>query len=133
MTEIERKQKLTLERRKRLRREGFTLIEIMIVVAIIGMMAGGVGFALLPQFEKAKIKTARTDAQVVRSGVIMYASDNGQGCPTVDDLVEGRYLDASKRAVDPWQNPFIINCESGDITVSSAGPDGQAGTEDDVN
>ena len=119
-------------RRAKRRREGMTLIEIMIVVGIIAMIAGGVAVALLPNLQKAKIKTTMTDAQALRSAVILYLSDNGKGCPTVNDLTEGRYLDSSKRTVDAWNNEFTIGCDDGDVLVSSAGPDGQAGTDDDI-
>ena len=46
---------------RRRHREGMTLIEIMIVITIFAMIAGGVAVALLPQLEKARIKTTKTD------------------------------------------------------------------------
>lgn len=109
-----------------------TLIEIMIVVGIIAMIAGGVAVALLPQLEEARIKATKTDAQSLRSAVTLYVADKPRGCPTVEDLVNGRYLDAAKRTADAWEMPFNIACEGGDIIVTSAGPDGQFGTEDDI-
>jgi len=114
------------------RREGMTLIEIMIVVAILAMIAGGVAVALLPQLEKAQIKTTATDAQGLRSAVMLYKADNPRGCPTVEDLVSERYLDGSRRTTDAWDTPFQISCEDGDISVLSAGPDLEFNTEDDI-
>jgi general secretion pathway protein G len=113
-------------------REGFTLIEIMIVITIFAMMAGGVAVALLPQLEKAKIKTTGTDAQALRSAVMLYVADNPRGCPTVEDLVSERYLDGSRRTTDAWDTPYQISCEDGDILVLSAGPDLEFSTEDDI-
>ena len=112
--------------------EGMTLIEIMIAITIIAMVVGGVAVAVLPNLEKARVKTTRTDAQAMRSAVTLYRADNPRGCPTVDDLVAGQYLDATKRKTDAWDLDFQINCEGGDVAVISAGADGQFGTEDDI-
>jgi len=123
-----------LQRRlaRRRRQEGFTLIEIMIVITIFAMMAGGVAVALLPQLEKARLKTTKTDAQGLRSAVMLYVADNPRGCPTVEELVNERYLDGTRRTTDAWDTPFQISCEDGDVAVVSAGPDLQFNTEDDI-
>jgi general secretion pathway protein G len=117
---------------RRRRREGMTLIEIMIVITIFAMIAGGVAVALLPRLEEARIKSTKTDAQALRSAVMLYVADNPRGCPTVEDLVNDRYLDGTKRTNDAWDTPFQISCEDGDIFVFSAGPDLEFNTEDDI-
>lgn len=114
------------------RQEGMTLIEIMIVITIFAMIAGGVAVALLPRLEEARIKSTKTDAQALRSAVMLYVADNPRGCPTVEDLVNERYLDGSRRTADAWDTPFQIACEDGDIIVVSAGPDLEFNTEDDI-
>ncbi len=119
-----------LDRRRR--REGMTLIEIMIVITIFAMIAGGVAVALLPQLDKARVKSTSTDAQALRSAVMLYVADNPRGCPTVEDLVNERYLDGSRRTADAWDTPFQISCEDGEISVLSAGPDLEFSTEDDI-
>ena len=111
---------------------GFTLIEIMIVITIFAMMAGGVAVALLPRLEEARIKTTKTDAQALRSAVMLYVADNPKGCPTVEDLVRERYLDGSRRTTDAWDTPYQISCEDSDIKVVSAGKDLEFNTEDDI-
>jgi general secretion pathway protein G len=115
-----------------MRQEGMTLIEIMIVVGILAMIAGSVAVALLPRLEEARIKTTATDAQGLRSAVMLYVADNPRECPTVEDLVSERYLDGSRRTADAWDTPFEITCEDGDIAVFSAGPDLEFSTEDDI-
>jgi general secretion pathway protein G len=114
------------------RKEGMTLIEIMIVITIFAMIAGGVAVALLPQLDKARIKSTKTDAQALRSAVMLYVSENPRECPTVDDLVAGRFLDGSRRTSDAWDTDFQISCEDGEIAVISAGPDLEFNTEDDI-
>ncbi len=118
-------------RRARLRREGMTLIEIMIVVVIMAMIATAVAVALMPQLEKARINATRTDAQTIRSAVQLYQLDH-HDCPTADKMVEAQILDSGKKTTDAWDNEFQINCDGGNIVVISGGPDGQVGTDDDV-
>lgn len=110
-----------------------TLIEIMIVVIIMALIATAVGVAVLPRLEKARIDSTRTDAQAIRSAVIMFLGENpGGGCPSMEDLLEGGYIDRSKRSTDAWDNDFNLECSGDEVIVISAGPDGQMGTEDDV-
>ena len=126
-------QRIAARRARRRSREGMTLVEIMIVVIIMAMIAAAVGVAVLPRLNDARIEQARTDAQSIRGAVEMYLAQNPSAdCPTVDELVSERILSNRTRTADPWDNPFSIECEGEDITVISGGPDGQMGTEDDV-
>ncbi len=109
-----------------------TLVEIMIVVIIMALIATAVGVAVVPQWLKAKETTAKTDAQAIRSAVQLYLMDNNDCPSSAEDLQEGGYLDRSKRAADPWDTPFSIECEAGEIYVVSAGADQTFDTEDDI-
>lgn len=112
---------------------GMTLVEIMIVVIIMAMIAAAVGVAVLPRLQDARIEQARTDAQSIRGAVEMYLAQNpGSDCPSVQELVSERILSSRTRTADPWENEFAVECEGDDISVVSAGPDGQMGTGDDV-
>lgn len=124
---------MTAKRQRQRAQQGLTLIEIMVVVVIIATFVGGAALVLRPQLEKANIKAAKTDTDAVRSAAtLFFAEDPGADCPTVDDLVEQQLLASNKRTADPWGNEFKIECTGGDITVISAGPDEEFGTEDDV-
>ncbi|MGE0784047.1 MAG: type II secretion system protein GspG [Sandaracinaceae bacterium] len=68
----------------------------------------------------------------MRSASVMYTSENAGQCPSIPDLIEGGYLDRSKRCVDAWDNAFLILCPGDDVIVVSAGPDERLGTEDDI-
>ena len=115
------------------RRAGMTLIEIMIVVIIMALIATAVGVAVLPRLKQARIDSSRTDAQSVRSMAIAYIMDNpGSDCPSIEDLVEGSYVDRGRRTTDAWDRAFVIECEGEEVTVISPGPDGEMGTEDDI-
>lgn len=116
-----------------MRTSGMTLVEIMIVVIIMALIATAVGVAVMPRLQKAREDSTKTDAQSIRSAVILHLGENpGGNCPTMDSLVEGGYIDSSKRTEDAWNNEFTIECDGDSVSVVSAGPDGQMGTEDDI-
>lgn len=124
---------LELQRRKKNRyQEGMTLVELMIVVIIMALIATAVGVAVLPQITKARIKSTKSDAQQIRSGVTLWIGENPGKCPSVEDLVQDGVLDRSKRTTDAWDQDFTVQCDGDEILVVSAGPDGQMGTEDDI-
>lgn len=110
-----------------------TLVEIMIVVIIMALIATAVGAAVLPRLKAARIESTRTDGHAVASAAIGYIMENpGGDCPTMEDLTEDGFLSASRRTADVWDNAFVIECDGDDVFVISAGPDGEMGTEDDI-
>ncbi|HHH30801.1 MAG TPA: prepilin-type N-terminal cleavage/methylation domain-containing protein [Polyangiaceae bacterium] len=123
---------LRLRRITRASQRGVTLVEVLIVVAIMALIAGGVGFMILPKYRESQVKTATTNARNIRAVATQYIALKGGDCPTVDVLIAERELDADGGGVDPWNNPYTISCSGDDISVSSPGPDGQEGTEDDI-
>jgi hypothetical protein len=95
------------------------------------MVAGAVGFAVLPTIQKARIKSTRNDAKAISAAAVLYMSDT-DGCPTVQDLLDERILDKNKNTKDAWDNDFAIECDEDGPVAISAGPDKQMGTEDDI-
>lgn len=119
---------------KRAAARGMTLIEIMIVVAIIAMVAGGVAVVAIPKMKEAQITQAATGARVIRSAVSQWQlSENEYSeCPTVSQLVEDKQLDSGQNTQDPWGQDFAISCADDEVIVSSAGPDKKVGSKDDI-
>jgi general secretion pathway protein G len=129
-----RLQQLLLARQRVRRARGVTLVEVLIVVAIMALIAGGVSFLVLPKYRQAQIDTATTTARTMRQAATMWRSlKGGPGeCPTVSKLIEDKEIDPSSTTTDPWGQPFAMSCTDDDVTVSSSGPDGKGGTKDDI-
>lgn len=122
----------TLSARRRKAR-GVTLVEVLIVLAIMALIAGSAVFLVFPQLAKAKIDTAVLSAQTIKKAAELYINiDGATNCPTVDDLVNAKKLEKGK-TMDPWGSPYKIECKEGDeIRVISAGKDRKEGSADDV-
>lgn len=121
-------------RRLRRRQEGVTLVEIMIVIIIMALIATGVSVMLFPRLGEARVSQTQTDIQAVRSAAQLFYMNQGECPSSVEDLTDGSnpYLDSSRRTEDAWGNEFAIECDGVDVIVSSAGPNGEYGDEDDV-
>lgn len=120
-------------RGRRARQLGMTLLEIMIVLALLGLVTGAIVAGVIPAFKRGKIKTAKT-AMVQMAGVVaQYSTDNDGKCPSVDDLVTASFLSKSQMK-DPWGSSYVIkDCEGPEgAHVVSLGPDKQEGTADDI-
>jgi len=136
---------------KRPERAGFTLMEILIVLAILAVIISLVLPNLLGAQKKANIKLAGTQVHSVMEALEMYATDHdgefpagGQGLdalmrsPGSDPKWKGPYIKGSKAPADPWGNPIQYNYpgqhqSDGGPDVWSMGPDKQSGTADDIN
>src|ERR1700755_684608 len=111
--------------RKHLSQQGMTLIEIMIVVVIMALVATGVGIAVIPQLQKAKVQNTKGAVQTVRSAVALYMATNNAECATMEQLISDKAIDKSTATRDAWDMDFRIECDGTEVTVTSAGPDKQ--------
>src|SRR5262245_28580801 len=85
---------------------GMTLIEIMVVVAIIGMLMGTVGVYAFGRLKKAKITNTKMVIKNVEQALVHYQTDNTDQCPkTLSDLFAQKYL--TKEPVDSWGQALI--------------------------
>ena len=125
------KQKSRRARRSR----GMTLVEIMVVVAIIGMIMGAVAVGAMSTYDRAKVKNTRMIIHTVQEALVHYATDNTDACPkALTELVSQKYL--SKEPKDDWGQPLLFVCpgqhnpDGADIV--SKGKDKAEGTTDDI-
>ena len=124
----------------------FTLVEIMLVVAILGILAALVIPKIAGKSQEARVTAANTDIKSgIKSALDSYNVDMGTYPSSLQDLISpphnarnwhGPYFDPPTLPTDPWGNPYIYsypgkhNPTSYDL--SSAGPDGKPGTSDDI-
>jgi len=112
---------------------GVTLVEVLIVVAIIAMVAGGVAVFALPKYKEAQIKNAETGARIVRTAIQQWqAANNETSCPTMSQLVQEKQLDPGQTTKDSWNQDYTLTCTDDEVIVSSNGPDKKKGTKDDI-
>jgi general secretion pathway protein G len=112
---------------------GVTLVEVLIVVAIVAMVAGGVTVFALPRYKEAQIKSAETWARTIRAAIQNWqAATNETVCPTISQLVQEKHLDPGTSTKDPWGQDFTLNCTEDEVFVTSVGPDKKKGTKDDI-
>jgi general secretion pathway protein G len=112
---------------------GVTLVEVLIVVAIMAVIAGGATVLVFPQFKKARVKTAHMSAGEIKKAADLYQNLNATGdtCPTIQDLIASKTLDA-KKVDDPWGTPFKLACVDAEVRVISFGNDKKENTPDDI-
>ncbi len=128
---------------------GFTLIEIMIVLAIVGMLFSFVGVNVIKKFRESKLQGAKIQMasyeQALQAYYLAHSSypHTSQGlqalisAPTVGrvpkNYPEGGYFNKKQLVNDPFGNPYRYECEDyQNYTISSDGPDGTPGNEDDI-
>src|SRR6476661_9952993 len=99
-------------KRGRLRRiasRGMTLVEIMVVVAIIGMLMGTVGVYAFGRLEKAKITDTKIIIKAIEQALVHFQTDNTDSCPkSLSDLYTQKYL--TKEPLDAWGQPLVFKC-----------------------
>lgn len=118
------------------RERGMTLLEIMIVLALIGMVMSAIGVGLNAYFKKGQKKTAQITAGQIAQAAEQYMMENNSNCPgSLDDLVANKNLTA-KQKKDPWGKEFMMKCPGtgnpDGVDIVSSGPDKQEGTADDI-
>ena len=138
MTETERK--IAETRRKR---AGFTLVELMVVIVIIGLLATVVAINVLPSQDRAMVGKARADISTLEQAIETYRLDNldfptdlqalvaaPAGLANPDRYRQGGYI--RRLPEDPWGNPYGYrrpSAHGGQFDVFSLGADGKEGGE----
>lgn len=118
-----------LMRRQRRRARGMTLIEIMVVLVILGLIAGAIGYNVFGQLREAQARTAKLDLQAISNGVDLYHVETGQWPDSLTQLVPKYVRDLHK---DPWGSEYSYVRSGEGYDVYSYGPDKAQGGADDI-
>lgn len=124
---------------------GFTLIEIMVVVVIIGLLAAAIVPQIMGRLGQAEVTRARQDIRGIETALNVFRLDNYR-YPTTDEGLQALVTNPGEAAapnwqrggylksipMDPWRRPYIyLNPgQHGDFDIYTLGADGQDGGED---
>lgn len=140
---------MSYDRQTKTNRAGFSLIELLLVLVILAVLAAVVATRFTGRSEQARNTAARTDIASLETALDAFEIDAGR-FPTSEEGLEALIEQPSGVQKDAWRGPYIKrgvpkdpwgnqynyqqpgrhNTSSYDL--SSSGPDGQAGTEDDI-
>jgi general secretion pathway protein G len=121
--------------------QGFTLVEMLVVITIIGLIMGLIGPRVLNYLSESKVKTARIQLQSFASALDLFYLDAGRYPSTAEGLTalvrqtpgvaawNGPYLKGGSVPTDPWNHPYVYRApgEHGPYDIVSYGSDGQEG------
>ena len=120
---------------------GFTLVEMLVVIAIVGLMMGLIGPRVLNCLAESRVKTAKIQMQSFASALDLFSLDAGRYPSTDEGLAalvrrtsgiaawNGPYLKGGNVPNDPWNHPYLYRApgEHGAYDIMSLGSDGQEG------
>ncbi|MDM8523378.1 type II secretion system major pseudopilin GspG [Desulfococcaceae bacterium HSG8] len=134
----------------KLNSKGFTLIELMVVIVILGILAGFITVNYIKYLDEAKVAKTKVEIQELETALDLYRVNNGMYPTTAEGLIalverpanaanwKGSYLKKGRIPKDPWKNDFVYLSPGtrGDYEIISYGRDGNPGGEEfdkDIN
>ena len=107
---------------------GMTLIEIMVVLVILGLIAGAVTVAVIPRINEARVDRTKLDIAQLENGLKLYYARTGKFPDTATGfkaLLDMQIIDKAPK--DAWNNDYVYLLESGRPVITSYGADGAPG------
>jgi len=125
-----------MHNRRLINSAGFTLIEILVVVIIIGFIASLIAPNIMGRFERSKEEIAKAQVDMLSSGVMSFKVDMNRYPANLGELIQsketkwrGPYLSKQTLPKDPWDRDYVYKApgEHGAFDLYSLGPDGILG------
>ena len=120
-------------------RHGFTLIEVLVVIVILGVLSTIVTVSVVRHQATARINATRMNIDALRAAVSMYMMEVGTFPVSLNELVvegdkdwPGPFIEEEELPLDAWGYPFELERRGKRYRIVSGGPDGVLGTEDDL-
>src|SRR4051812_47188843 len=126
---IKLRQSIAKQLARKRRARGMTLIEIMVVLVILGLIAGAIGYNVFNQLKEAQVRTATLDLKAISNGVDPYHVETGNWPDSLQQLVPKYVKDLHK---DPWGSEYAYVRTGEGYDVYSYGPDKAQGGSDDI-
>jgi len=126
--------------------KGFSLIELIVVLVILGLLAAVVGPRVYDKLAKGKEQIAKIQIKEIEGALQLFSFDVGRFPSSSEGLEalvrnpgnmeswKGPYLTKNDLPKDPWGKPYVYRCpgQHGDYDLLAYGPDGSEGGEDDI-
>ena len=115
--------------RRSSRSDGFSLIELMVVITIIGLLSGIVGVNVMRYMKRANIQTTKTQIIAIESSIKQFLMETRRMPESLDELIgDDGLLDTDELPQDAWGNEFVYEPQgSRDFILVSLGADGVDG------
>lgn len=109
---------------------GFTLLEMMVVIALIGLVSAIVAVSVVHIYDEARADATGNQLLATQAALKTFYVKKGQYPARLEELVESGVTD--ELPADAWKKPLQYRVVNGKPVVSSAGKDHEHGTEDDL-
>jgi general secretion pathway protein G len=126
----------SFDHRNKSHSRGFTLIELMVVVAILGVLGLIVAQNVMPYFAESQQTVAKTNIETLKNAVLAYKLKNFRYPTSLNDLLQPDekfnnepYIQSEEALLDPWGTPYHYVLMSGKFEIISYGEDGMEGGE----